>query len=509
MAKPKNRNKARKPVSARETPETLEGRALVDAMYTRFEPYIPADERVAVRERLGISPAPALRVNPEKSAFGTIDDWARRYEWTTERVPFCADGYRLTGLRVTPGNTAEHGVGAYYIQDSASMVPVSLVDPTVFDGTPLILDMAASPGGKTTHLVSASGDRGLIIANDAGLSRIPALRKVLKNYGARNQLITNFSGDFFGGWFANRFDFVLLDAPCSMQSLVSIDSHPMRPISEREEAQLAQRQTQLLFSGLSALKPGGQLVYSTCTLSPNEDEAVVDAALKRFGSSVDVVDVRDRLTIPAPGITSFDGVALDERVGQSVRLWPNRYDTAGFFAVLLTKTDVFSEVDVKVDRATRPFAKSGYSLIDDKEAAETLREVSDLYGFNLVEELQRRGLLPALRGNELWAVPERVISEFGDLPAKSIGMRVAFESSYGWVPDFDWTTLYWGKIVNGEGIKRISIREDDVSRWRSGQEIPWDDETSSKGQTVYLTDECGVVVGCGVVSGNRLRNLRG
>ena len=137
-------------------------------------------------------------------------------------------------------------------------------------------------------------------------------------------------------------DLILLAAPCSMQSLVSLDSHPMRPISEREEKALAQRQTALLQSALKALRPGGQIVYSTCTLSPDEDEAVVDDILHRFHGKVRVCDAAERLPWPAPGITSAYGREFDPSLKGAVRLWPHRYGTAGFFACLLEKTDYFA-----------------------------------------------------------------------------------------------------------------------------------------------------------------------
>jgi 16S rRNA (cytosine1407-C5)-methyltransferase len=117
---------------------------------------------------------------------------------------------------------------------------------------PLILDLAASPGGKTTHITSRTGDRGLVIANDASLSRLPALRSVLQNWGAINIATTSFPGEQFGDWFPECFDKVLLDAPCSMENLRSTASHPMRAISPRERQGLAQRQARLLSSAFTS-----------------------------------------------------------------------------------------------------------------------------------------------------------------------------------------------------------------------------------------------------------------
>lgn len=480
----------------------LTGETLAASMLARFEPLIPEDERTAVRSRLTLTLPPAIRLNPAKRSFGTIGDLACRYGWDPVPVSFCAEGYRLPDAATTPGSTPEHAAGAFYIQDSASMLPISLIDPGAFDGKPLFLDMAASPGGKTTHLVSASADLGLILANDSGPGRIPALRKVLKTYGAVNQLITNFSGEQLGAWFSERFDVILLDAPCSMQSLVSIDSHPMRPISEREEAELARRQEKLLTSALMALKPGGQVVYSTCTLSPLEDECVVDNVLKRFGTMVDVVDVSARLPIPAPGITRFDGHALDPRTARTVRLWPNRYETAGFFAALLVKRgSIPTEAQPP---ASRPFEKSGYRLPNDAEKREVGMALSSLFGYDVFEDLAARKLILTLRDHEAWAIPARVLSEFAELPAKSIGMRMAFKHALGWVADFDWTTHAWDKL----SVEKRVLTPDEAARWQGGQELQLDRLSRAKGTNLFLTDENGIPIGIGVVSGVRLRNIR-
>lgn len=476
---------------------------LSETMLARFERLIPEDERAAASEAARtLTLPPAIRLNPAKSAFGTIDNLSARYGWTAAPVEFCASGYRLTEAAVAPGTTVEHRAGAFYIMDSASMLPVSLVEDSVFAGKPLILDMAASPGGKTTHLVSASGDRGLILANDSSAGRIGALRKVLKNYGARNQLVTNFSGDWIGEWFPERFDFILLDAPCSMQSLISIDSHPMRPISEREEAALAERQSRLLTAALNALRPGGQLVYSTCTLSPLEDEAVVDSALKRFGRTIDILDVHRRLPRPAPGISAFGSTTLDQRTEHAVRLWPHRFKTAGFFAALLIKKE--SAPDASSPPAFRPFTKSGCRLPTAAEERETAAALEDLFGYDAAADVAAKEGTLVFRDEEVWAVPNRVLSEFAELPAKSMGMRIASRRSVGWVADFDWTTHVWGQI----GAEKIALDPPEVERWLGGQELQRGDRVRTKGTNLFLTDRNGVPIGIGVVSGERVRSLK-
>ena len=166
----------------------------------------------------------------------------------------------------SPGTTIEHKMGQYYLQDAASMVPVSLFDMEI--PHPLVLDMAASPGGKTTHLIDRTGDQGFIIANDGSKGRIPALRAVLSNWGGANFTITNYPGESFGSWFPETFDRVLLDAPCSMENLRPTENRPLRETTMDERLRLQERQVQLLISGLNSLKVGGQMGLCHLLVSP-------------------------------------------------------------------------------------------------------------------------------------------------------------------------------------------------------------------------------------------------
>ena len=178
---------------------------------------------------------PGIRLNRIKSQPVTIDELVSRYNWEIKPVPYCRSGWKVSKSDMPVSQTVEQRFGYYYIQETASMLPPELFD---FSANPshLILDMAASPGGKTTHLADRSGDLGFIIANDNSRERITALKLILQNWGVLNHAITQFPGEMFGLWFPEVFDTVLLDAPCSMQGLRTTASHPMRPVTERKSA---------------------------------------------------------------------------------------------------------------------------------------------------------------------------------------------------------------------------------------------------------------------------------
>ena len=171
--------------------------------------YLSPSEFDALKQSLKSEFPLSIRINQVKSnPKEAIEKLESRYGWTSTPIPFCDSGYWIKESKPSPSKTIEHRLGYYYMQEAASMLPVEMFD---FEGipNPLILDMAASPGGKTTHLCDKTMDQGLIIANDGSRSRMNALRIVLQNWGAINQAITNMPGEWYGSAYPETFDAVL------------------------------------------------------------------------------------------------------------------------------------------------------------------------------------------------------------------------------------------------------------------------------------------------------------
>ena len=276
-------------------------------------------------------------------------------------VPFCESGWQISGNEEALSRTIEHRTGFYYIHDAASMLPAELF---TFDREfPLILDMAASPGGKTTHLIDKIADRGVVIANDSSSGRIAGLRSNLQSWGTLSSALTSYPGERFGEWWPDTFDYVLLDAPCSGESLRTAERRKTRFVSAKERLQLQQRQIKLLHSAFQAVKPGGQVVYATCTLAPEEDEAVIDALLKAYPQQAVIESVKDIVT--APALTHDGDLQFNAEVQRAVRLWPHLYDTSGFFAALIRKRD-------SVDSSSslppqRTLAQAGFAPLNESQ----------------------------------------------------------------------------------------------------------------------------------------------
>jgi len=174
--------------------------------------------------------------------------------------------------------------------------------------------------------------------NDASRSRIQALRLALERWGAVNTASPVSRENFFGAWYPGVFDKVLIDAPCSMEGLRTAESHPMRPVTGRERESLSAAGAPVA-GALKAVRVGGQVVYSTCTLAPEEDEAVLLAIKRRYGSAVEIL--MPRLAMDAPACKS--GIQrLSDITARAAHL-AVLFNSAGFFTALIRKNVAFEE----------------------------------------------------------------------------------------------------------------------------------------------------------------------
>ncbi len=247
-----------------------------------------------------------------------------------EQIPWCEEGYFVIEKTNRITKTVEHQLGLIFSQEASSMIPAIALD--VKPGM-LILDMAASPGAKTTQIASYMENRGCIIANDVKYPRINILISNLQKCGVTNAVVTMMDGRSFGRY-KNKFDRVLLDAPCSNVGMIRKNFKYLKIWKMREVEALSKLQKQLIRSAYRALKPGGVLVYSTCTLDVKENEEVVDALLSTSDAEVEEIDLPVKAR---PGITEFEEVKFNKEVKKCLRIHPQDNDTEGFFVAKILK----------------------------------------------------------------------------------------------------------------------------------------------------------------------------
>lgn len=269
-----------------------------------------------------------LRVTPEE-----LETRLRGQGWQVQRLPWYPRGMRLPGDG-SPGLTVEFLAGAYHVQEEVSLLPVALLDPQPGER---ILDLCAAPGNKTAQAAVHMDNRGTVVANDPSVRRLSALQYNLQRLGVACSVTLAAGGGNLPPA-VGPFDRVLVDAPCSCEGTSRKHPHVRRSLPASRFQRLAAVQRALLTKALQLCRPGGRVVYSTCTYAPEENEGVVDAVLRRAGrGSVRVVPVEVRGLLTRPGVVSWEGQRFAEELAATLRIYPQDNDTGGFFVAVLEK----------------------------------------------------------------------------------------------------------------------------------------------------------------------------
>lgn len=275
----------------------------------------------------------SLRVNTLKIDIDTCKKRLEEKGWILEPIPWCKEGFWLshtTGRRDI-GNTEEHALGYIYIQEAASMLPPIALNPKPGD---IVLDMCASPGSKSSQMAAMMNNEGVLVCNDYNGIRAKPLGINMQRIGATNVIVTLIGGQRIKG---QRFDKVLVDAPCSGTGTIRTSLKTLRIWNEKSIKHLSTPQKQLLETGFNLLKSGGTLVYSTCSLEPEEDEGVVSFLLEKYPNAKTLpIDIEIK---KGKVVTEFEGKTYNEGVKNSLRVWPQDNDTEGFFVCKIMKTE--------------------------------------------------------------------------------------------------------------------------------------------------------------------------
>ncbi len=247
-----------------------------------------------------------------------------------EKVPWLATGYYADFHELSPGALLEHMLGYYYVQGVPSMTAVEVLDPQPND---VVADLAAAPGGKTTHLAQMMQNSGLVLAIEQDRLRIHSLRSNILRCGATNTLVLRGDAKKIGSLDIEPAR-ILLDAPCSGEGLIPLD--PTRKTSKTmaDIHYCATRENDLLDTAIQKLANGGYLVYSTCSIAPEENEYVVDEMLQKY-PNLKVVPIE--CEFGTPGYSEPYGVQLNESLKLSRRFLPHLHGTEGFFICKMTK----------------------------------------------------------------------------------------------------------------------------------------------------------------------------
>ncbi|PBJ68470.1 nucleolar protein [Trypanosoma cruzi cruzi] len=238
---------------------------------------------------------------------------------------------RFTGVEsnVPIAGTVEYLAGQYMLQSAVSFLPVMALAPQEKER---VLDMAAAPGGKTTYIAQLMKNTGVLFANDMSEPRTKALNANLQRLGVTNTVVTNYDGAGYNKIMKN-FDRVLLDAPCTGSGIISRDKSIKSSKHYEDVQRTSQQQRTLLLSAIDAVKVGGYVVYSTCSFLVEENEAVVEFAVRR--RHVEIVEMG--LPFGRPGLTKYRHHRFHEKMQCSRRFFPHVHNMDGFFVCKLKK----------------------------------------------------------------------------------------------------------------------------------------------------------------------------
>ena len=269
-------------------------------------------------------PRQAIRINITNAKGKNLEERLQTAGVQLDKVPFLETGYWVRGSKVSVGATAEYLLGLYSIQEAAAQIPATLFTD-LKDRT--VLDACAAPGGKTVQLADLMGNTGVLVALDVKKERLAALSNHLERCHVSNAVVYHLDArQVFR--LKLKFDKILLDVPCSGNFAADRYWFERRTLADAE--QNAKLQREILAEAVACLSTDGEIVYSTCSLEPEENEANMDWAIKHLNLQIEEIDCHGQ-----KGLTEVFGSQLDGSVARCKRIWPS--ETQGFFVCKLKK----------------------------------------------------------------------------------------------------------------------------------------------------------------------------
>ena len=275
-----------------------------------------------------------LKISPEKLK-------KRLKKWKIEQPWKNNPEIMIIKSEISPGElgrSLEHQLGYYYVQELSSCLPIISLNP---EPNETFLDLCASPGSKTTQASAKMENTGTIIANEMSFSRMPVLAANLQRCGCTNVMITKKEGSALANKFIKqgyKFDKILVDAPCSGEGTLRSKPKTPKMWNPNTITYLCSVQKQLLTNTFHLLNKGGEMIYSTCTHAPEENEEVADWFLNKFEGKIKV----EKISLPKElklhrGMTSWQKKKFSKEMEKAVRVYPQDNDTDGFFLIKFKK----------------------------------------------------------------------------------------------------------------------------------------------------------------------------
>ena len=378
---------------------------------------------------------------------------------------------------VRPGKHPYHEMGLYYIQEPSAMSAAALLAPK--PGM-RVLDLCAAPGGKSTQLATYLGDSGLLVSNEINTQRSRILSQNIERMGIKNAIVTNEDSFVLASHFPGFFNAIQVDAPCSGEGMFRKLPEAIEQWSMENVAICAERQKEILDNAAVMLKPGGTIVYSTCTFSKEENEAVIEYFLERH-----------------PDFT------LEEME----RFWPHKVDGEGHFVAKLVRRGSV-DTDLKADRKTKKNKNSKNRKNETKPALtkENMKLLSEFLDETISEDMAAwiKNSRLVMFGEQLYRLPDMEVDIKG-LKVQRAGLHIGEFKKQRFEPSHSLALAL--KLSEAKNVVKLTWDDPQTTGFFNGQSFMLSDEQAAeckKGWVLVCVD--GYTAGWGKVNGTQVKN---
>ena len=426
-----------------------------------------------------------LRVNTAKIS---VEDFLKISPWPLEKVPWIRNGFYYDGENCHPARHPYYFAGLYYLQEPSAMTPADRLPVEPGDR---VLDVCAAPGGKATELGARLNGTGLLAANDLSSSRAKGLLKNIELMGLGNILVLSEEPGKLIPYFTEYFDKILIDAPCSGEGMFRKDRKMIRAWEEHGPDYFARIQKSLVTQAAQMLRPGGMMLYSTCTFSPEENEQTIEYLLQQYPDlEVCSIDAYEGFAYGMPELTESG----DERLRKTVRIFPHSMKGEGHFLALVRKMD--AGLTSVPETSSHPANKGGTGTKRKKipeELADFLSDVNREFDPERIE----------IRADKVYYMPE-------GLPALN---KIRFLRTGLFLGElkkrrFEPGQAFAMNLQKDEYARTIDLPASDgrVVRYLKGETLEVDDLVPAEEKGWYLVCTDGYPLGFGKLAGQVLKN---
>ena len=417
-----------------------------------------------------------LRVNTNKIS---VEEFKKICPFEIRQIPWIENGFYYDGEKVVPSKHPFYFAGLYYLQEPSAMTPANRLPIEPGDK---VLDVCAAPGGKATELGAKLDGSGVLIANDISNSRAKGLLKNIEVFGIGNVLVLSEEPGKLESYFPEYFDKILIDAPCSGEGMFRKDKKMVKAWEEHGPEFFANIQKSIILQAARMLKPGGMMLYSTCTFDGRENEGMIEHLLNTYPEfKVLEMSPYEGFTAGIPALTD----SANEDFKKTVRIFPHKMQGEGHFLALLQKGE-------KEDVASVKEARKGVKKLPDDLAA-FLKDIS--------WELDSSRL--DIHGERVYYMPEGIPDVKG-IRFLRTGLLLGELKKNRFEP-----SQALAMCLKKDEYKKIidlSVEDERVTRYLKGETLDVDDIVSPKDKGWYLVCVCGHPLGFGKLGNGTLKN---